>query len=84
MDDRATAVVGSGLKPATVLLREFAGAVVGGAVGIVAFQMLARAGFYGIMLPGAFLGLGAGLAARGKSLPLGIGALFALWFGMGR
>jgi hypothetical protein len=59
-------------SPAAVLMRGFAGAVVGGAVGFIAFQFLARQGLYGIMLPGALLGLGAGLAARGKSLPLGI------------
>jgi hypothetical protein len=55
-----------------VLLRGLAGAVVGGVVGYFVFRLLASQGLYGIMIPGALLGLGAGLAARGKSIPLGV------------
>ena len=55
-----------------VLLRGLAGAAVGGLVGFFVFRWLAQQGLYGIMIPGALLGLGAGLAARGKSIPLGI------------
>jgi hypothetical protein len=70
-----------------VLLRGVAGAIVGGAVGIFVFQLLARQGLYGIMIPGAILGLGAGLVARGRSIPLGVAcalaalalAIFAEW-----
>jgi hypothetical protein len=57
---------------ALIVLRGIVGAAVGGAVGFVVFQWLARRGLYGMMIPGAFVGFGAGLAARGRSLPLGI------------
>jgi hypothetical protein len=60
------------LNGALVLLRGVVGAVVGGAVGYFVFQWLARQGLYGMMIPGALLGLGAGLAARGRSITLGI------------
>src|SRR5688572_27483519 len=55
-----------------VLLRGLAGAIVGGAIGFFVFRLLVRQGLYGMMIPGALLGLGAGVAARGKSIPLGI------------
>ena len=38
----------------------------------IVFRWLARRGLYGMMIPGALLGLGAGLAARGRSLSLGV------------
>jgi hypothetical protein len=38
-----------------------AGAVIGGAIGYFAFFWIARQGFYGIILPGGLLGLGAGI-----------------------
>jgi len=56
---------------ALVLLRGVAGAAVGGVVGYFVFRFLARQGLYGIMIPGALVGLGAGLAARGRSIVLG-------------
>src|SRR5947208_3225286 len=55
-----------------VLLRGLAGGIVGAAVGFIVFQWLARRGLYGMMIPGATIGLGAGLAARGRSVALGI------------
>jgi hypothetical protein len=61
--------------PATavfVVLRGLLGALAGGAIGLFLFQWLARNGFYAMMIPGALLGLGSGLAARGRSLLLGI------------
>jgi hypothetical protein len=38
------------------------GAVAGGAVGYFAFFWMATQGFYGLILPGGLLGLGAGIA----------------------
>jgi hypothetical protein len=55
-----------------VIVRGIAGGVVGGVVGYLLFRWLLTQGFYALVLPGALLGLGAGLAARGQSLPLGI------------
>src|SRR5687768_15518036 len=55
-----------------VLVRGILGGVVGGVVGFFAFQWLARQGMYGMMIPGASIGLGAGLAARGRSAALGV------------
>src|SRR5262245_5119306 len=55
-----------------VILRGVAGGIVGGLVGFFVFQWLAKSGLYGMMIPGALLGLGAGLAARGHSIPLGV------------
>lgn len=54
-----------------IVLRGLAGGVVGGAIGSLLFGWLIRHGLYGIIIPGAFIGLGAGLAARGKSVLLG-------------
>ena len=55
-----------------VFVRGIAGAVVGGLLGYFLFRWLYANGLYGLMIPGALLGLGAGLAARGKSVPLGV------------
>jgi hypothetical protein len=55
-----------------LLVRGLAGAIVGGLVGYFAFRWLSKQGFYGPMIPGAFLGIGAGWAARGRSQLLGI------------
>ena len=48
------------------------GAVVGGALGYLAFFWMARQGLYALVFPGAALGLGCGLLARGYSQRLGI------------
>ena len=55
-----------------VVVRGILGGVVGGVVGYIVFQWLARQGMYGMMIPGALIGLGAGLAARGRSMTLGV------------
>ena len=49
-----------------------AGAIVGGVLGYYAFFWVLSQGFYGMILPGGLLGLGAGVA-KNKSLPLAIG-----------
>jgi hypothetical protein len=55
-----------------VIARGLAGGIAGGIAGYFLFRWLYFNGFYGIMVVGAALGLGAGWAARGKSVPLGI------------
>jgi hypothetical protein len=55
-----------------ILLRGLAGAIAGGVAGYFLFTFLVSNGLYSSMIPGAILGLGAGLAARGKSPLLGI------------
>jgi len=55
-----------------VVVRGIVGGVIGGALGYVAFRWLSRQGFYAHAVPGALLGLGAGIAARGSSRVLGI------------
>jgi hypothetical protein len=55
-----------------VFLRGIGGAIVGGIVGYLIFRVLLSFGFYGLVVPGAMLGLGAGLAARGSSQVLGV------------
>lgn len=48
------------------------GAVVGGIVGFFTFGWLVEQGWYGLMIPGAFLGFGCGLLARHRSVARGI------------
>ena len=63
------------------------GAIVGGVLGFYTFGWLYSQGFYGLMIPGAFLGLGCGLLAQHASVPRGIAcgvaalilALFTEW-----
>jgi len=72
---------------ALLLVRGIIGGAVGGAVGYFLFRWLLTQGFYALVLPGALLGLGAGLAARGRSQVLAIVcaiaalglAIFAEW-----
>jgi hypothetical protein len=47
------------------------GALAGGALGYLAFFWLAGHGFYGLVLPGGLLGLGAGVA-RNRSVALAV------------
>jgi hypothetical protein len=59
-------------------LLAIAGAVVGGAIGFVLFGWLYNQGFYGPVLPGGLLGIGAGFAKpRSIFIPIacGVGAL---------
>ena len=62
----------NGMNHALVILRGIVGAVIGGAIGFFVFRLLAKNGLYGMIIPGALLGLGAGLAARSRSQTLGI------------
>ena len=55
-----------------VIARGIGGAVIGGIAGYLAFRWLASQGFYAIMLVGLLIGVGAGLAARQKSVILGV------------
>ena len=48
------------------------GAVVGGALGFFIFSWLWNRGFYGLMIPGALLGLGCSLLARHFSMARGV------------
>jgi hypothetical protein len=48
------------------------GAVGGGMTGYFVFFLLARQGLYGLVIPGATLGLGGGLLLRGKSNVFGV------------
>lgn len=48
------------------------GALVGGVLGFYTFGWLYGQGYYGLMIPGAFLGLGCGLLAQHASFPRGI------------
>ena len=48
-----------------------AGAAIGGTLGYFAFFWIADQGFYGLVVPGGLLGIGAGLA-RKCSLPLAL------------
>jgi len=49
-----------------------AGAAVGGVVGYFIFGWLVGQGWYGLMIPGAFLGFGCSLLARHRSIARGI------------
>ena len=63
------------MKQAALVL---GGAVLGGVVGYFAFGWLVSQGFYGLVLPGGLIGLGAGLAPcrwRWPSVVCGVSAL---------
>jgi hypothetical protein len=57
---------------AKTIARGLCGALIGGAVGYLAFFWIARQGFYALVVPGALLGLVAGYFARHRSQTLGI------------
>ncbi len=48
------------------------GAIVGGVLGFYTFGWLVYYGYYGLMIPGAFLGLGCSLAASHPSMIRGL------------
>src|SRR5262245_47218152 len=48
------------------------GAAIGGAVGLFTFDWIVGHGFYGLMIPGALLGLGCSMLAQHRSLARGI------------
>jgi hypothetical protein len=56
----------------TILALGLLGALIGGCVGYFSFFWISRQGFYALALPGALLGLGAGLCARHRSSLLAI------------
>jgi len=60
----------SGKNQALIIVRGIAGAAIGGALGYFAFFWIVRQGFYALIIPPALLGAGAGLCARGRSVPL--------------
>lgn len=65
------------------LLRGICGAIVGGALGHFGFVWIATKGFYSLVLPGALLGLGFGLASQQRSVVFGVMcAIAALALGM--
>jgi hypothetical protein len=59
-------------NPFLVLLRGIGGAILGGIAGYFLFRLLSSRGMFGYAIPGALLGFGAGLTARGRSEPLAI------------
>src|SRR5205823_7596552 len=48
------------------------GAIIGGVLGFYTFDWLEGHGFYGLAIPGAFLGLGCGLLSQHSSITRGI------------
>jgi hypothetical protein len=50
----------------------FIGAAIGGWLGYQTFFWILAQGFYALAIPGATLGLGAGLCARRRSMPLAL------------
>ncbi len=58
--------------PTTNWLLGVVGGIVGGAIGYFAFFLIARQGFYAIVLPGALLGLGCGFLSGIQSNALGV------------
>ncbi len=48
------------------------GAVLGAAIGFYTFLWLLKQGYYGLIIPGAFLGLGCSLASRHRSMVRGL------------
>src|SRR5580765_5049501 len=67
----AASFVGSP-APTLAIVRGIAGAAVGGALGYFLFRWLAQRGLFAHAVPGALVGLGAGLAAFRRSQILGI------------
>ena len=59
------------------VLRGVAGGVAGGIVGYFVFLWLWKQGFYGLMIPGALIGLGCSLLAGDRSVARGIMAAVA-------
>jgi hypothetical protein len=73
----ATPLAAHAPNRALVMLRGLVGAVVGGVVGYFLFQLLRSQNFYALALPGAMIGLGAGLLARGRSQVLAVSCAVA-------
>jgi hypothetical protein len=58
------------------------GAAMGGLLGYLAFAWLANQGFYGLILPGGLLGLGASLARNRSVLLAAVCGLLAVGLGL--
>ncbi len=58
------------IHPVISLLLGLGGAVAGGVLGHFAFLWIAQQGFYALALPGALLGVGCGMLAPTRSVPL--------------
>jgi hypothetical protein len=70
------------IRQMTSCLLSLAGAVVGGVLGYYIFRWFLRYNFYGMMIPGALVGLGCGLLAQHSSPIRGlVCALVALGLG---
>ena len=70
--DHATRQDGSGQGLSIDVLLGMVGATVGAVLGYFLFFVIARQGFYAIILPGALLGLGCGALSGRQSVALGI------------
>ncbi len=85
---KAAAEIAAMMRPgsgstAIALVLGLVGAALGGAVGYWAFGWCKQQGFYALVLPGALLGLGFGLAARKSHFGFGlISGLLALVLGL--
>jgi hypothetical protein len=67
------------MKQAALVL---GGAVLGGVVGYFGFGWLIRQGFYGLVLPGGLIGLGAGVASCRSRWPAVVCGISALLLGL--
>ena len=73
---------GTSFDPLTVV-RGLGGAILGAVLGYIAFRLLIRQGIYAMVLPGALVGIGCGLAMQREFKPLGIvSAVIALALGL--
>lgn len=66
------------------MLKGVIGAVVAGVIGYFLYRLLLNNGYYAIAIPGGFVGIGYGLAARKPSMIAGIccgiaGLFFGFW-----
>lgn len=65
------------------LIRGLCGAAVGGVAGYYLFEWILRQDFYAMVIPGAALGMGFGLASREQSAVCGVvSGLLGLGFGL--
>ena len=58
------------------------GAIIGGVLGMLAFRWLLGQGFYALLLPGGFLGMGAGLFKTPSKVVAAVCGILALAFGL--
>ena len=73
---------GTSFDPLTVV-RGLLGAILGAVLGYFAFRLLIKQGIYAMVLPGALVGIGCGLAMQREFKPLGVvSAVIALVLGV--